>query len=175
MPLEMNGAAHGRKALAPAAHRELSLPDEGAMVALAARLAACARVGDVLALAGDLGVGKTAFARAFIRARLGAPVEVASPTFTLVQVYVPDDPAAPAVYHFDLYRIEQAEEVRELGLDDALASAISLIEWPDRLGEWHLPARLDLVFAFGEAETARRVRIEAGAAWSDRIAGLRRD
>src|SRR5271157_2974950 len=104
------------------------MPDEAATKALAARLAAIACVGDVVALSGELGVGKTAFARAFIRARCGADEEVPSPTFTLSQVY---DGGGSAIWHFDLYRLAAAEEAWELGIEEAFSCGISLIEWPD--------------------------------------------
>ncbi len=85
--------------------RAIDLPDEKATAALAAELAACARQGDVIALSGPLGSGKTSFARAFIRARLGVS-EVPSPTFTLVETYQPE--SGPAIWHFDLYRLDGA-------------------------------------------------------------------
>src|SRR5690348_3602284 len=108
----------------------VDLPDETATAALAARIAAVAQPTDVIALKGELGTGKTAFARAFIRSR-GNPDEVPSPTFTLVQIY---DVGPSAIWHFDLYRIRSPEEAWELGIEAAFASAISLIEWPERLG-----------------------------------------
>lgn len=148
----------------------LVLEDEAATAALAARLAGCARRGDVIALAGDLGVGKTAFARAFIRASSHPHEEVPSPTFTLVQVYEPADPARPAIFHFDLYRLAAPEDAVELGLDDAVACGIALIEWPDRLGAWSCGTRLDLAFGFGPTETARTVRLAASAGWLRRLA-----
>jgi tRNA threonylcarbamoyl adenosine modification protein YjeE len=104
---------------------------------LAARLAPHAAPGDVIGLCGALGSGKTAFARALIRARLGRPgEEVPSPTFTLVQLY---EHAAGAIWHFDLYRLAEAEDAYELGIEDAFSGAISLIEWPETLilpGDW---------------------------------------
>jgi tRNA threonylcarbamoyladenosine biosynthesis protein TsaE len=109
----------------------LPLPDEAATVALAGRLAALARPGDVLLLTGPLGAGKTAFARAFIRALAGdAALEVPSPTFTLVQSY--DAPVA-AVHHYDLWRLTDHHALEELGWDEALAGIV-VVEWPDRLG-----------------------------------------
>ena len=100
---------------------------------LAAKLAEVAKPGDLFALTGDLGAGKSTFARAFIRSLLSNPeAEVPSPTFTLVQAY--DGPDYP-VYHADLYRLHDPEEVYDLGLDDERSEAVMLIEWPDRLPE----------------------------------------
>jgi tRNA threonylcarbamoyladenosine biosynthesis protein TsaE len=120
---------------ADAAHVTLTLPTEAATQALAARLAARARPGDTILLHGQVGAGKTSLARAFIRARLGRMEEVPSPSFTLVQVY-PD--GAGEIWHADLYRLGHPDEVWELGLDEAFATAVCLVEWPDRLGR-HLP------------------------------------
>ncbi len=118
------------------------LADLAATEALAAALARATGPGDVICLAGELGVGKTAFARAFLRAR-GVSDEVPSPTFNLMLQY---DTAAGTVWHIDLYRLSAPEELTELGLEDAFASAICLIEWPDRLGDLAPPDRLDLAF-----------------------------
>ncbi len=122
---------------------------------LAARLAPHTAPGDVIGLCGALGSGKTAFARAFIRARLGRNAEeVPSPTFTLVQLY---EHAAGAIWHFDLYRLAQAEDAYELGIEDAFAGAISLIEWPETLilpGDW-----LQVHLAPGAGEGERLVTV----------------
>jgi tRNA threonylcarbamoyladenosine biosynthesis protein TsaE len=151
---------------------EIHLPDEGATAALASRLAGLARPGDVIALQGELGVGKTSFARAFIRAR-GDPPEVPSPTFTLVQVY--DFPEA-AIWHFDGYRLRDPEEAWELGIEDAFRDAISLIEWPERFGPLVPPRRLEVALSSMAALTARRVRLDPGSDaagdWSRRLVGL---
>jgi len=104
----------------------LDLADEGCTRALGRALAPHLGVGDVVALSGALGAGKTTLARAILEA-LGATGKIASPTFTLVQTY----PLAVPVWHFDLYRIKRAAEIAELGLDEALDIAISLIEWPE--------------------------------------------
>ena len=106
----------------------ISLPDLQATAALGARIAARLRVGDAVALEGDLGAGKTALARAVLQA-LGVTEDVPSPTFTLVQVY---ETPSLTVSHFDLYRIKQERELDELGFDDALATGAALIEWPER-------------------------------------------
>ena len=106
--------------------------DETLTAALARMLAATARPGQTILLDGPVGAGKTHFARAFIRARQGDLAEdVPSPTFTLVQTY--DDPRGTEIWHADLYRLTDPSELDELGLDEALDSAISLIEWPDRM------------------------------------------
>lgn len=113
----------------------LPLPDEASTAALGERLARAARAGDCILLEGPIGAGKSHLARAFIRAKLGRMEDVPSPTFTLVQVYEADH---VEIWHADLYRLGHPDEVWELGLDDAFRTAISLVEWPDRLGA-HLP------------------------------------
>jgi tRNA threonylcarbamoyladenosine biosynthesis protein TsaE len=151
-----------------AAHFALDLPDENASAALAARLATRVRPRDVIALDGPLGSGKTSFCRAFIRARLGAGTEVPSPTFTLVEIYGAD----PPIWHFDLFRIEKPEDAWELGIEDALADGVSLIEWPERLGALLPRERLDLGFAFAATPGARTLAVAPSPAWAARIADL---
>ena len=108
------------------------LPDETATALLGNDIAAALRPGDVVALRGDLGAGKTVLARAIIRSLAADPeLEVPSPTFTVVQAYEARFPVA----HFDLYRISSSQEIEELGFDEASASGIVLIEWPDRAAE----------------------------------------
>lgn len=96
------------------------------------RLAAIARKGDVFALFGTLGMGKSVLARSFIQSLTGAG-EVPSPTFTLVQTY-----EAPnfEIYHYDLYRLKSPDEIYEIGMEDALYSGVSLIEWPEQMGAY---------------------------------------
>ena len=154
--------------------RMASLGDEGATVRLARRVAAIARAGDVIALSGGLGVGKTRFARAFIDALQGDGDEVPSPTFTLVQTY--DSPAG-TIWHFDLYRLNRPEEAYELGIEDALADGIVLIEWPERLTHLLPSERLDIALAFTDAQTeaeseARQAKLTGHGRWSQRLAGL---
>ncbi|CAM3199998.1 tRNA (adenosine(37)-N6)-threonylcarbamoyltransferase complex ATPase subunit type 1 TsaE [Paracoccus nototheniae] len=109
--------------------------------ALARMLAADLAPGDTVLLDGPVGAGKTHFARAFIRARQGDQAEdVPSPTFTLVQTY--DDPMGTQIWHADLYRLTDPSELDELGLDEAMANAICLIEWPDRLAAFPPGARI---------------------------------
>ncbi len=109
----------------------IDLPDETDTANLGRALADLLGAGDCVLLSGPIGAGKSHLARALIRARLGAEEEVPSPTFTLVQTY----PGQPDIWHADLYRLTHPDEVIELGLDEAFASALCLIEWPDRLGD----------------------------------------
>jgi tRNA threonylcarbamoyladenosine biosynthesis protein TsaE len=146
----------------------IDLSDEAATEALAARLAAVARPGDVIALKGELGAGKTSFARAFIRA-LGGIGEVPSPTFTLVQVY---ELGPATVWHFDGYRLRDPEEASELGIEDAFADGISLIEWPERFGALLPACRLEVALLPGATASARRAVIDASPDWAGRLAGL---
>lgn len=110
----------------------IDLPDAEATAALGRALAAQLGPGDTILLEGPIGAGKSHLARALIRERLGRPDEdVPSPTFTLVQTYGAD---GDEIWHADLYRLTSSDEVYELGLEDAFAKAICLVEWPDRLG-----------------------------------------
>ncbi|RME61715.1 MAG: tRNA (adenosine(37)-N6)-threonylcarbamoyltransferase complex ATPase subunit type 1 TsaE [Alphaproteobacteria bacterium] len=148
------------------ARLDLAGPAESA--ALAAALAPCLDAGDILALAGPLGSGKTHFARALIHAR-GAVEDVPSPTFTLVQIY---EPAGAPIWHFDLYRLDSPADAYELGIEDAFVHAISLIEWPERLGTL-LPGRaLWLMFDFAAAPTHRHLLIRGEGAWTQRLPPL---
>ncbi len=159
------------------------LPDEAATARLAQSLAARVRKGDVIALVGELGSGKTAFARAFInalprpevasepaQAPMG-PEEVPSPTFTLLQAY---ERAPAPVWHFDLYRLARPDEVYELGFEDALGEGIVLIEWPERLGPLLPTERLELRLDFVECAEARRVTLTGTGAWVRRLRDLER-
>ena len=128
----------------------IELPDEAATAALAAGLAALARPGDVIALKGELGAGKTSFARAFIEARGGAG-PVPSPTFTLVQVYPLE---GAAIWHFDGYRLRDPEEGWELGIEDAFHDGISLVEWPERFGPLIPRRRLQITLLDGAGPRA---------------------
>ncbi len=146
------------------AERMLELPDEAATASLARRIAALARPGDVIALRGDLGAGKTTFARAFI-----GEADVPSPTFTLVQVY---DRPAGSIWHLDLYRLTDPEEAVELDIEDAFAEGISLIEWPERLGRLLPAERLDIALDFAARPGARRARLTGRGRWAGLLAEL---
>jgi tRNA threonylcarbamoyladenosine biosynthesis protein TsaE len=143
----------------------IALADEAATADLARRLAPDLKPGDVIALRGDLGAGKTSFARALIRALSGADGaerEVPSPTFTLVQSY--DTPRA-RVHHFDLYRTQSPDELTEIGWDEALADGIVLVEWPERAGTLLPARRLDITLGFGMQSDARRALLQPGTGW----------
>ncbi len=126
--------------------------------ALAAAIAAALRPGDIVALIGDLGAGKTTLARGLIAARAaagGAPMpEVPSPTFTLVQTY---ELTGGTIWHFDLYRLERADDAVELGIEEAFIDGISLIEWPERLGALLPPSHIRIALQFTPQPTSRRV------------------
>jgi tRNA threonylcarbamoyladenosine biosynthesis protein TsaE len=147
------------------------LPDEAATARLARGLAALVRAGDVIALAGELGSGKTAFARAFINAlpAPGGSEEVPSPTYTLLQTY---ERAPAPVWHFDLYRLERPEEIHEIGFEEGLGEGILLIEWPERLGPLLPAERLDLRLDFAESAEARRATLIGTGSWPDRLRDL---
>lgn len=125
------------------------------------------RAGDLLALWGDLGVGKTSFARALIGARTGERV-VPSPTYTLAQVY----DGVPPIWHLDLYRLRKPEEALDLGLDDALGEAIVLIEWPERMGALLPQPRLDLRLDYGRGEEERMLSLNGHGTWVARLEAL---
>lgn len=149
----------------------LELPDSDATEKLGRRLAPCLAGSDVVALAGPLGAGKTALARAVIRALPGPPgsdaEEVPSPTFSLLQIY--ERLPAP-VWHFDLYRLEREDEVWELGWEEAQGSAIVLVEWPERLGSLLPPDALRLSLAI--AGSGRRAAFAGPAPWPTRLEAL---
>lgn len=151
------------------AHQSVLLRCEDDTMRLAEQIWQISRVGDVIALWGDLGVGKTAFARGFIRAATRPAEEVPSPTFTLLQTY-----GAPPglIYHFDCYRIEHEDEVLELGIDDAFADGISLIEWPGNMGRWLPDRRLDLELASLNQDTSRTAILTGDLTWQARLVAL---
>jgi tRNA threonylcarbamoyladenosine biosynthesis protein TsaE len=145
---------------------QFSLKNEAATSMLAATLEGVSNTGDIIALTGDLGAGKTSFSRSFIAAR-GGDGEVPSPTFTLVQLY---EFSKGDVYHFDLYRIETPEEIFELSIEDAMNDGISLIEWPDRMGAYLPLERLDIIMSNGADEHAREaILIGHGNSWTSRL------
>ena len=122
--------------------KDFKTNSEAETQAIAHDFATRAQPGDVYCLSGPMGAGKSVFARHFIRTLLkDKDAEVPSPTFTLVQIYDLDD---TAIWHFDLYRLEDAEEIYEIGWEDALFNNIVLIEWPERLASLKPPHAIDI-------------------------------
>lgn len=140
------------------------LADEGETRAFGARLALLLRRGDVLALVGPLGAGKTTLARGLIAAATGED-DAPSPTFPLVLAY---EAAGMTIWHFDLYRLTRAEDAYELGIESAFVDGASLVEWPEKLGsllpQTALRVRLDPLGGF------RRAALEGDEAWLRRLA-----
>ena len=162
---------------ADVARGELILDGPEATAALGARIAVALRPGDLVALSGPLGAGKSVLARGLVRALTSPDEEAPSPTFTLIQLY--DGPAFPLA-HLDLYRLRRPEEAWELGLEEALADGAAVVEWPERLGD-ALPAdRLAVTLATeadaGDAAAAGRrlARLEGFGSWTLRVAPLLR-
>ena len=143
----------------------LALPDAAATEMLGHMLGGLLRAGDVVALFGDLGAGKTSLARGALAA-LGLAEEAPSPTFAIVQPYAPPEVVLP-VAHVDLYRLSAPEDAEELGLEEWLEDGALLIEWPERLGAGLWPHALRLTLA-PDAGGGRRLTWAAPAAWEAR-------
>ena len=142
----------------------LYLADPAATEAFGARLATLAIPGDTITLAGPLGAGKTSIARGLLRV-LGLAGEAPSPSFAIVQPYAPPEVSMP-VLHVDLYRIEDPAEIEELGLDEALADSLLIVEWPERApGMWPEALALSLTI---EPDGSRALTAEVPAAWKAR-------
>src|SRR4051794_41012698 len=159
-------------AVSPASSFSIVLPNEQATRRLAADVASVLKPGDLVTLSGDLGAGKTAFARSLIRHLAGdEALDVPSPTFTLVQSY-----ALPrfAVVHADLYRVTHTGELAELGVDEAAENAVVLLEWPDRAAEVLPPDRLDIAFTLAPhlGPNQRNAELTGHGAFAPRIERL---
>jgi tRNA threonylcarbamoyl adenosine modification protein YjeE len=151
----------------------IDLPGEAATVALAGFVAEWIKPGDLIALSGDLGAAKTTFARALIRRLTDDPtLEAPSPTFTLMQSY--DGPGYPIV-HADFYRIRHPDELFNLGWEEAIEGALTLVEWPDRAGDLLDPDRLEIAFELDATKGAnyRRAILTGHGAWAARLARTR--
>jgi tRNA threonylcarbamoyl adenosine modification protein YjeE len=138
---------------------------------IAGQIANLMRPGDIIALGGTLGAGKTAVARAIIRHLAQEDIDVPSPTYNLLLTYDFDD---FCLYHYDLYRLESPEEALELDIDEAFDMGVSLIEWPDRLGGY-LPEEYLLIEIIAEEEDdgeARLFRFSGNEDWRSRLASL---
>jgi tRNA threonylcarbamoyladenosine biosynthesis protein TsaE len=140
------------------------LADEAATVAAGYAIGERLQIGDIIALSGPLGAGKTCIARGLLKA-LGHAGEVPSPTFGIVIPYGAAEVRVP-IYHVDLYRVENIDEIEELGLDDALIDGALVIEWPERLGSrlWPTALRIDL----SVDGHARRLTANMPSSWKTR-------
>ncbi len=144
---------------------EIDLPDLASMEDLGVRIAALLRAGDVVALSGGLGTGKTTLARAVL-AGLGHQGEVPSPTFTIIETYDPPQVRLPVV-HADFYRLDSPREAEELGLDDYREGAALIAEWPDHAGGFgHEPGCLAIHLE--SVGKGRKAIAEPGADWLER-------
>lgn len=143
----------------------IDLPDLAAMDALGARIARQLQSGDVVALSGGLGAGKTTLARAIIAA-LGHSGEVPSPSFTIIETYDPPTVRLPLV-HADFYRLDDPAEVEELGLDDYRQGAAMIAEWPSHAGGFDNEAGC-LSITIEIRESGRLAIVEPGASWQSR-------
>ena len=142
----------------------VELPDLAAMEAFGARIAARLVSGDVVALSGGLGAGKTTLSRAILSA-LGHEGEVPSPTFTIIEGYEHLD---PRVVHADFYRLNDPSEAQEIGLDDYREGAVLLAEWPSKAGGFaYEPSCLSITLEI--AGEGRRAIAEGGADWLERM------
>ena len=147
------------------------VPSLAATAILAGEVADLLRPGDIMALGGTLGAGKTAFARALVRHLAQEEIDVPSPTYNLLLTYDFDD---FCLYHYDLYRLETPEEAFELDIDEAFDTGVSLIEWPDRLSKY-LPAGhllIEITSEEGASEEARIIRFYGNASWKQRLTAL---
>jgi tRNA threonylcarbamoyladenosine biosynthesis protein TsaE len=144
--------------------KTLILPDAQATHDAGQALGAVLRAGDVVALSGDLGAGKTSLTRGIL-AELGLEEDAPSPSFALVIPYAPPQIRLP-LWHVDLYRLDSPEDAEELGLDDALYDGALVIEWPERLA-WLWPQTLHLHISL-PADGPRRLTARLSPSWEDR-------
>jgi len=143
------------------------LANEKETADFAAKIAKICKASDVILLYGEVGAGKTTFARGFIQSIIGANEEIASPTFTLVQSYIA--PNITPIYHCDLYRLKHESELEELGLDDAFESAITLIEWAELI-ENQLPDALKISIKIDG--DGRSIELKGSEKWQEQLKNL---
>lgn len=152
---------------------DIEVADEAATNALAARVATYIGAGDLVALSGELGSGKTTFARALIRTLTGDPdLEVPSPTYTLMQVY---EGSGFPIVHADLFRINNPSELAELGWEESAQGAVVIVEWPEQAGDQLPPDRLDVRIEVAPdlSETQRRVTLSGSGTFAPRLAQVK--
>lgn len=148
--------------------KSLTITSEDEMTYIASLMAKSCHKGDCILLKGEVGAGKTTFARAFIRSISPVQDDIVSPTFTLVQTYPLHN--EETLWHYDLYRLNHVEELEELGLDDAFDSGITLIEWPEIAQAWIPETALSIELFHGKSDNERVLHIASRESdWSDRL------
>ena len=154
--------------------RDINLKNVSECQKVASHLSLYVRTGDIITFTGNLGTGKTEFCRSLIHA-LGFHEEVPSPTFNLVQVYEHpmDNVRDVSIWHLDLYRLEKAEDVFELGIEDAFDTAVTLIEWPDRMGPYLPEDHLQFFLSMGDQEGERKLIIKGSEDWAKRLENMK--
>jgi tRNA threonylcarbamoyladenosine biosynthesis protein TsaE len=130
----------------------------------ASKLAKVVKLGDIITLSGNLGAGKTSFAQYFIKALSDAEIEVTSPTFNLLHVY---QLKVIEIWHFDLYRLKNGDEIYELGIEDAFLNGVSLIEWPEIIQSILPKDRLDLRIDFSSNKDERIITWKGSSRWTE--------
>ena len=148
-------------------------PSQEVSQRLAEQLAGISANGDCLLLEGDVGAGKTTLARAFIMQLCPGVTEVTSPTFTLLQTY--DLADGLPLWHFDLYRLKDASELQEIGMDDALSNGITLVEWPQIAADYFPASALHIAISQPKGGQGRVIRLAGREAlWQERLKHLER-
>ncbi len=148
---------------------QVTLSSPAATERLGVFLAGILRAGDVVALNGPLGAGKSALARAIIAFHNPDEIDIPSPTFTLVQSYAMRD--STPLLHFDMYRLEAPEDALELGIEDSFYDSVNLVEWPDRIGPF-LPKRALICDIRINPDESRTVVFSGNAQWKDRLGNI---
>lgn len=143
---------------------EFSLLNDDDTQKLGAKLASFVKMGDFIALFGDLGAGKTTFARGFIQGALSEAIDVPSPTFTLLQTY---DAPEFQIYHFDLYRLKDPDEIWELGWED-IENGVTLAEWPQMAGDFLPSPRLEIYIEI-TPKGRKAILRDIGGNWAQRL------
>jgi tRNA threonylcarbamoyladenosine biosynthesis protein TsaE len=149
---------------------------EAQLVTLAENLSPFFKTGDVIALSGDLGMGKSTFARAFIKKYMdNKEEEVPSPTYTLVQQFIPKNTSRPEIWHFDMYRLENPKDALELGIEDAFSEGVSIIEWPQNLGTFLPVNSLIIKIKNGEKIDNRTLEFYGNSSFKNRLQNILAD
>lgn len=157
---------HRQNSMTSLPEKQIFIQGEAEMCRLGARIACLLRDGDIIALYGDLGMGKTTLARGIIQTAMESDEDIPSPTYTIVQTYtVPDI----TIWHYDLYRLEAPDELIETGYEEALEDII-LMEWPERAGRF-LPSDRLSIKIMPEGDGRRLVFLPGSQDWANRIAG----